>query len=264
MLETIRTFVSERLTTRPDAVEIRRRHADYYRGLAEQADQQLQGVGWSEWAERLEVEAGNLAAAVRWYLGHERESLPGMFRALLPLWALRDDLLSRARPWVEQLLPTADALAPEAQAELYAAAALTAREVGDNAAVLAARQRLRPLPEEIQDPYLHAVGRLTIAWTSAIVGDFDGSLKEATASLEELRHQDEPLWTAAALITLGALETAVGRSDDALAHLTEMRGLAERLGNARLMAASRVQLGSLAVVRRRPEEAGRCCTRPWT
>jgi hypothetical protein len=38
MLETIRVFVAERLAARPDATEIGRRHADYYRALAERAD----------------------------------------------------------------------------------------------------------------------------------------------------------------------------------------------------------------------------------
>jgi predicted ATPase len=72
MLETIRVFVAERLTARPDVAEIGRRHADHYRALAEQADrplravgQQLRGASQNEWVERLQAEAGNLAAAVR-------------------------------------------------------------------------------------------------------------------------------------------------------------------------------------------------------
>jgi len=72
MLETIRMFVAERLATRPDAAVIERRHAGYYRALAEQADRPLRGAGQSEWLERLEAEAGNLAGAVRWYLAEHR------------------------------------------------------------------------------------------------------------------------------------------------------------------------------------------------
>src|SRR3981081_3814507 len=68
MLETVREFVAERLAARPDVAEVEARHVAYYRSLAEQADRGLRGVGWSDWAERLEAEAGNLAAAVRWYL----------------------------------------------------------------------------------------------------------------------------------------------------------------------------------------------------
>src|SRR5262249_48351568 len=76
MLETIRAFVAERLAARPDVTEVQRRHADCYRTLAEQADRPLRGSGQLEWCGRLEAEEGNLAAAVRWYLGHERGPLP--------------------------------------------------------------------------------------------------------------------------------------------------------------------------------------------
>jgi len=69
MLETILAFAAERLEARPDAAEIRRRHADYYRRLTEQADRPLSGAGQNEWLERLQAEAGNLAAAVRWVAG---------------------------------------------------------------------------------------------------------------------------------------------------------------------------------------------------
>src|SRR6185369_6249258 len=73
MLETIREFVAERLAARPDAAEVARRHADYYRALAERTDRLLRGAGQREWAEKLQAEAGNLAAAVRWYLAHDPE-----------------------------------------------------------------------------------------------------------------------------------------------------------------------------------------------
>jgi tetratricopeptide (TPR) repeat protein len=255
MLETIRAFVAERLAARPDATEVHRRHADFYRALAEQADRPLRGTGWREWAERLQAEEGNLAAAVRWYLAHDPGPLPHLFRVLLPLWAVQSDILSEARAWVEQLLPTAGGLDLQARAELLWAAVVITREVGDDAAAVAARQRLAPLLETIQDPYLHAVSRLAMAWTVGIAGDFDLALREGAASLEELRGQDEPLWTALALITLGSTETAVGRFDDALRHLREAHDMAERFGNDRLITGAQVQLGVLAVTRHQPGEA---------
>ena len=48
MLETVREFVAERLAARPDADQVGRRHASYYRGLAEQADRPLRGAGYSK------------------------------------------------------------------------------------------------------------------------------------------------------------------------------------------------------------------------
>ena len=254
MLETIRAFVAERLAARPDAAEIEGRHAGYYRSLAEQADRPLRGAGHLEWAERLEAEEGNLAAAVRWYLGHDPGPLPHMFRVLWLFWFLRDHL-GQARSWVGQLLPTVGSFDLQAQVELAWAAAATGLEVGDDQAALAARERLTPQLDEIADPYLRAVSQLIMAWASGIVDDFDGAIQLASASLEQLRGQDEPFWTALAAYTAGLVEMTVGRYDDALRHLTQMRDLAERLDNTWLAAVSRVLLGTLAVAQGRPQEA---------
>jgi tetratricopeptide (TPR) repeat protein len=254
MLETIRAFVAERLADRPDAAEIGRRHAGYYRALAERADRPLRGAGHGRLLDRLQAEAGNLAAAVRWYLGNDRAPLPHLFRVLWSFWFLREHM-AEARGWVDQLLPAAGSLGPQARAELMWTAALTANEVGDDAAALAARRRLEPLLETIEDPFLRAVGLLAMAWTSPITGDYDGARREASASLAQLRGQDEPFWTAQASADLGAVETAEGRYDDALRHLREMRDLAERFGYPWLAAWSLVLMGTVAVVQGRLDQA---------
>ena len=111
MLNVIRRFVAERLAARPDAAEIGRRHADYYRALAERADRPLRGLDQDHAAEGLEVEAANLAAAVDWYLAHDRAPLPHLFRVLWLFWGLRDHL-GEARSWIDQLLPTTDSWNP--------------------------------------------------------------------------------------------------------------------------------------------------------
>jgi predicted ATPase len=253
MLETVREFVVERLAERPDVTEIRHRHAGYYRELIEQADRPLRGVAHSEWIERLEAEAGNLAAAVRWYLGHETDPLPHLFRVLWLFWELREHM-GEARFWIEQLLPTADSLAPQARAELLWTTMVAATEVGDDATALNARQRLAPLLAEVDEPYLRAVSQLAMAWTSPIDGDFDGALRDALGAIDQLRGQDEPYWTAVAVLSAGYLEMAVGRYDEALRHLREARDLADRFDYAWLAAWTRVQLGTLALVRGRLDE----------
>ena len=256
MLETVRAFTAERLAARPDADQVGRRHAGYYRALAEQADRPLRTAGRGEWPERLErldAEAGNLAAAVSWYLAHDTGPLPHLFRVLYLFW-LRRDLQGQARSWVEQFRPAAT-LDPQAQAELAWVTAAIAVMTGDDTAALAARQRLAPLLAGIQDPFLHAICQLAIAWSLPITGDYDGALREVAVSLEELRGQDEPVYMAMAASTAGYLETTLGRYDEALHHLREARDLAERYGADWLLAASPVQLGILAVLRGGLDEA---------
>jgi tetratricopeptide (TPR) repeat protein len=245
--------VAERLAARPDADEIRRRHAGYYRELAERAAVPLRHADQGEWAG-LEAEAGNLGAAVRWYLAHDPGPLPGLFGALLPMWSLNDDFVVEARTWIGQLLPIEGRLDSRARTELLLAAVVTARELDDDAAV-AACERLRPLLDTIADSYLHAVADLAIALTLAVTGDMNGALVHIDSSLAQLRGQHEPLWTALALVALASIEAALGRYDDAEGHLREMSDIAERFSNARLIAAARVQLGILALARGRLDEA---------
>ncbi len=252
MLETLREFVAERLGARPDAAEVRRRHAGYYRALAEQADRPLRSPDESQWLERLQAETGNLAAAVRWYLAHDAGPLPHLFRVLWLFWT-QEDLEREAWSWAKQLLPAAGTRDPQARAELAWAAAVLAIDVADDAAALAARQRLAPLVSGIFDPFLKAVAHLAMAWTLPIGGDFDGALGEAAVSLEKLRGQGEPVFRGMAAFTAGSLEMALGRYDDALPHLREPRDLAERSGG--LAAGPRVQLGILAVLRGRLDDA---------
>ncbi|MEV4539187.1 DUF4062 domain-containing protein [Asanoa sp. NPDC049518] len=248
MLQTVRMFVAERLMARPDAADIQRRHAQTYKALAISADRPLRGVGQRDWVERLQTEAGNLAASVRWHLAHDQGPLPHLYRVLWPFWSQRDHLAD-ARAWVDQLLPTADSLDPQARAELLWTATVTAREIGDDQAALAHRARLVPLLPQIEDPYLHAATLLSMAWTSTMMGDIEGALREALAALEEFQPQDEPLGTASSALTAGSLETSTGRQEEALSHLRDAYDWAMRLDNAWLAATAQVLLAGLALVR---------------
>jgi hypothetical protein len=68
------------------------------------------------WLERLDAEAGNLAAAVRWYLAHDPGPLPHLFRVLWLFW-LQRDLEGPAGSWVERFR-AAGPLDVQARAEL--------------------------------------------------------------------------------------------------------------------------------------------------
>jgi predicted ATPase len=66
MLETIREYGLEHLEASGEGGALGRRHADYFLGLAEEAEAHLTSVGREPWLERLEAEHNNLRAALRW------------------------------------------------------------------------------------------------------------------------------------------------------------------------------------------------------
>ena len=63
MLETIREYASERLEMSPEADELRRRHAEHFLALAEEAEPHLPAYR-REWLDRLDREHDNLRAAL--------------------------------------------------------------------------------------------------------------------------------------------------------------------------------------------------------
>ena len=254
MLETIRVFVAERLAARPDVLDIQRRHADHYRELVEQADRPARRIGQSEFIERLLVEAGNTAAAVRWYLAHDRAPLPHLFRVLALFWALRDPIAD-PRAWIGELLSDADSLEPQPRAELLWTAVMSALDAGDDRETLEDGERLARLLDDIDDHYLEAVSHVVLAWTAPLAGDRDEALRQALVAVEQLRSQDEPFWAASALITAGALETYAGRYEEALDHLREGADLAQGFDSAWLAALARAELGVVAVRQGRFDDA---------
>jgi predicted ATPase len=254
MLDTIREVLADRLAARPDVEEIRRRHADHYRRLADRRIAPSGAEARAHWADRLQAEAGNLAAAVRWYIAHDRGPLPHLFRVLTLPWTLRDPT-GEARSLVGELLPHVGSLEPAARAELLWATAVTALERGDDATALAAREGLEPLLDGIDDPYLRGVSELAMAWAAPIAGDAEGALRMAATAVAQLRGQDEPFWTAAAVAAVGSLERATGRYDDAERHLSELRDVAERLDSTWLSALQEVERGMLATMQGRFDDA---------
>jgi ATP/maltotriose-dependent transcriptional regulator MalT len=190
---------------------------------------------------------------VRWYLAHDRGPLPHLFRVLWPFWALRG--YPGVRPWLEQMLPEAGSLDTRARAELLWTAGITAIDMGDDEAAQQAVQGLKPLLAEIRDPFLRATSELIIAWSLPISGDFDEAWREAAESLDQLRHQDEPVFTVIAAFTVGLMETDIGRYHDARRHLGEVSDLADAYGIPSLVAGSRVQLGVLDILAGRVDQA---------
>ena len=155
MLETIRAFVAERLAAAPRR---RRRPAPPRRALprAGRAGRPAAaGIGQSEWVERL-----------------GRGGQPGRRRALVPDPRPRaaappvphpGAVLGPARPvgraalWIDQLLPDADSLDPQARAELLWTAADVRARAGRRRGGAGGRERLTPLLDEIDDAYLDAL-----------------------------------------------------------------------------------------------------------
>jgi predicted ATPase len=68
LLETVGHYGREKLKESGEEQQIRRRHAEYYLAIAEEAEEPLKGTRQAELLDRLETEHDNLRAAIGWAL----------------------------------------------------------------------------------------------------------------------------------------------------------------------------------------------------
>ena len=107
MLETLRRYAADRLAQccrdQPDTTaRLQRRHADFFLGLAEQAEPLLRGPRQAVWLRRLEADHDNIGAAIEWALREAPETAARLSSALAYFW-----LIGRHRSEVRRRLAEA-------------------------------------------------------------------------------------------------------------------------------------------------------------
>jgi predicted ATPase/class 3 adenylate cyclase len=119
LLETVRQYAARKLESLGPAAadEARRAHQGQYLALAEAATPQLVGHDQSEWMDRLDLELGNIRAAIGYSL-RQRDPAPGLRLtvALREFWKAR----GHATEGIEALRALLDLPAPREQALLRA------------------------------------------------------------------------------------------------------------------------------------------------
>jgi predicted ATPase/DNA-binding SARP family transcriptional activator/DNA-binding CsgD family transcriptional regulator len=115
LLEPVRQYALGKLEESRNAESVRRRHAEYFLALSEQAAPELWGPEDKAWLERLEAEHDNLRAALSWTLGR-REAEPALrlAGALWRFWITRG-YYEEGRRWFEGALEKGERTTARAQ-----------------------------------------------------------------------------------------------------------------------------------------------------
>ena len=135
MLETIREYGLEALSSHGEMTTARQAHASYYLALAEAAARGYTSAQFAEWLERLGQEHDNLRAALEWSLDPAQgvnllEMAYRLGGALTEFWWVRG-FYSEARAFLELVLARSEGIPLSLRAKTLAAAASFADEQGD-------------------------------------------------------------------------------------------------------------------------------------
>jgi predicted ATPase/DNA-binding transcriptional LysR family regulator len=260
MLETVRELASELLGRQGEARnEFRRRHAERFLALAEEARSFARGPREREWLDRLELELDNIRAALRYCIDRP-EPLLGLTlaEALEPLW-VRDFHHREGLRWFEELFELGNDDLPDAiRAGALGVAARLSVELGDPARAKAWYRQSLKLARRAGDD-------LRTAWAlhgSGHVAFGEGKLAEARRRFEESLElfvslgEDAP--AGGRLTYLATVARAQGDLPAATGYFERARQHFASAGDISGVAASIHGLGDIALEEGEPERALAC------
>jgi len=301
MLETIREYALEKLDESGEADELRRRHAEHFVALAEEAEPTLLGGDPLEALDRLEREHDNLRAAFDWAEAAGETELPlRLGGAVWEFWCLRGHAHEGWRR-LEGALGAGGPATPS-RAKALTGSAHLANEAGASIETQVDRaEQALALHRELGNAWGIAYGELQVAGAVAERGDLEeaqGLFEESARRLHELGDEHHALqatralaWTyeelgdrerskalhrenlarsrasgnrlmeARSLGSLGAVLGDEGRLDESLPLLAEAYRLDRELGDPGEIVLDLYRLACALAAAARPEPAARLLSR---
>jgi predicted ATPase len=193
MLETIREYALERLEGSGDAAAVRRRHAEHFLALAEEAEPHLRQESMP-WLDRLEPERDNFRAALdELEASGEHELALRLVAAVWWLWSLRGPLVEGLRR-VERVLARAEGPAG-ARAHALMGAADLAADAGDNAAAGARGEEALGQFRTLGDEWGVAYCLLGVGLTFAFEDDWPNAHQRFDESVRLFGELGDEHWT---------------------------------------------------------------------
>jgi predicted ATPase len=267
MLETIREFALERLEQAGDLEDARRRHAEYYAGVAEQADEQLRGAGPAHLAalDRLEAEHDNMRAALAWSLqtpdaglvpvGGERAAIGLRLVQALAFFWYRHGHAVEGRRWLERAIDLAAEEGGAPLANLAHWLGVLLQQQGEPQAARHVLDRSLAIWRDLGDRDQQARELNSLGITHHHLNDFDTarSLLEESAAIS--REIGSHMRLAAALTNLGQLESDAGNFDRATEVLQEALAIDREQGDMLGVAIDQQSLAGVSLRAGRAPEA---------
>jgi predicted ATPase/class 3 adenylate cyclase len=188
MLETIREFALERLTSLADEADVVRDHAWHFRDVAEEAERHLTQEGRIYWLAKLEADHDNLRAAIDW--SERTRDVETGLRIGAAIWRfwLQRGHLSEGRVRLERLLAIDAPIARTVRVEALAAIGGLAYWQNDRARTRAAYEEAVQIARALGDHRLLASALLDLSFVPYLEGNPEGVepiLREGLANAEE-------------------------------------------------------------------------------
>jgi len=245
MLETIRQYAKDKLFDSGELGQIRTHHLAYYLQLAEQSEPHLRSAEQLIWFGRLEIEHGNLRAALRWALESEAIEAGLQLAAALSYFWYRGGYLSEGSEWLERML-SINTGTESVRAKAILNAGDLAFVMGNYQQSMALSEQSLAMGRRIGDNRAIAGSLALIGRTSHWQGDRDRAATLLHDGLILFRELGDEWNVAQILIYLGDLRLRQGDYDGANACLEDGLTLVKKLGDKWVIAFAFGVLGEIS------------------
>ena len=253
LLETIREYAAELLTSTGRRDELHRSHAEHFLELAQHARTE-DPVGKREALELLDRERDNMHAAMRWALAASSDLAVPLAAALWRYWLIRGHR-RQGLDWLEQALALPAGTPSPLRAIALAGAALLARLLGDFTRAESLAHEGVALGREVGPPRALTVSLNVLTTLAAAAGDFDRARGHCDESAAVARAAGDVRLEALALFILAEGSLHGGRYADVRDIGGRALGLARTAGDTEVIAIVLARLGMAAAHERRLDEA---------
>jgi len=255
MLQIVRGYALERLTSSGEEDDLRARHAAYFVSVAEVGESELTGPSQDVWTTRLDAERENFRAALAYTLDTgDGVTALRLAAALRRLWQLHAEL-SEGRAALEAALAAAPDAPLVSRAKALNGLGVLAGEQGDfDAAELAFEESLEAA--RLLDDDARRMGVLTNLGNIALFRqDFDRARELYDEGARLAKKLGSTFNAATTAHDLGLIELALGDVGAAIERCEEALALARLGGTPQLVAACLRSLASAIVIRGELERA---------
>jgi predicted ATPase/class 3 adenylate cyclase len=254
LLELTREYAREQLHAAGEGALLRRRHADWYLGLAKRAEARLRSADQGLWLSRLRAETDNFRVVLAWSLEEDLARGVELAATLREPWEMHGQLQELVA-WFERALAMPSATNARTRAVGLAA-------YGDALIFIEQYERAHESLEEslilfreLRDRLSEAsvLNRLDVAaWAQ---GDIQQAIELAEEALAIYREEDDRRGIARALVHIGVDLFEIGNTERGTAALEEARAIYSELDDRSAVAGFLHTLGDLALDRRDPQGA---------
>jgi non-specific serine/threonine protein kinase len=243
MLETVREYALGQLSEDHDAFNTRKRHAEYFLTIVEEADRHLRGPEQQSWLRRIDLEHDNIRAALTWALDNDPAQIGlRLIGGLRWYWTMRSHV-NEANRWARQMI---DAAGRDQQDAVLAKALWCAgvmawlRQDPDDRAWL---EESVSVWRKLDDTIGLAYSLQHLGLAASYDGDYDVAISCEKESIELFRAASAQHGIALGMASLGYIALVLEQRDIYEPMLQESAELARQIGDYWTLA---LALGSLA------------------